>query len=127
MIRAQRICSGILAGVLLALFATPGRAQIADTAATKAAVIAADKALAERVAKEGAAVYLSALNDDAAVLFPGQPILKGEKESRAAFLARYGSPSSYTWNPVHAVASTDGKLACTMGYSHFTNAADSTH
>jgi ketosteroid isomerase-like protein len=123
----QRISIAVRLFVVLAFFATTARAQMADTTATKAAVLAADKALAARVASEGAVAYLSALDDDAAILFPGQPILKGEKESKAAFLARYGSPSSYKWNPVHAVASTDGKLACTMGFSHFTSAADSAH
>jgi ketosteroid isomerase-like protein len=58
------------------------------------------------------------------VLFPGQPILKGAAAARSAFLARYGAPSSLSWNPVHAVASTDGNLGCTMGYTRFTNARD---
>lgn len=105
-------------------FATLVIALQSDTAATKAAVLAADRNLAAQAASRGAEAFLSALDSTAAVLFPGQPILRGAAGARTAFLARYGSPSTFTWNPVHAVASTDGKLACTMGYSRFTNARD---
>jgi ketosteroid isomerase-like protein len=105
-------------------FATLAIALQSDTAATKAAVLAADRSLAAQVASRGAEAFLAALDSNAAVLFPGQPILRGAVGARATFLARYGSPSSFTWNPVHAVASADGKLACTMGYSRFTNARD---
>jgi ketosteroid isomerase-like protein len=108
----------------LAVISSPAIAQKSDTAAVKAAVIAADRALAAAAAKNAAA-YLSALTKDAAVLFPGQPILRGPDQARTAFMARYGGASSYEWTPAHAVASTDGKLACTMGYSRFTNALDS--
>lgn len=111
--------------VLVVALSSVARAQKPDTSRTKAAVLAADRALAARAASEGAAAYLSSLDPNTAVLFPGQPILSAANAARTAFLARYGSPSSYTWNPVHAVASTDGKFACTMGYSHFTNALDS--
>ena len=96
----------------------------ADTAATKAAIIAADRNLAAAVVLRGADAFLEALDSSAAVLVPGQPILKGQKGARTAFLARYGAPSSLTWNPVHAVVSIDGKLGCTMGYSRFRNARD---
>lgn len=96
-----------------------------DTTATKNAILAADRALAAATARGGAAVFLDALGPNAAVLFPGQPILKGAAAARPALIARYGSPSSYSWNPVHAVAGTDGKFGCTMGYSRFTNALDS--
>jgi len=108
----------------LAVISTPALAQKSDTTAVKAEVMAADRALAASAAKN-AAVYLSALTRDAAVLFPGQPILRGPDQARTAFMARYGGASSYQWTPAHAVASTDGRLACTMGYSRFTNALDS--
>ena len=111
--------------VLLAAVSSIASAQ-SDTAATKAAVLAADRALAEKVSREGAAAFLSALDEHAAIAFPGVSILKGEKSAHDAFLARYASPSSYSWHPVHAVASNDGKFACTMGYSQFTSALDST-
>ena len=106
------------------IFAALSLAQQSDTAATKSSILAADRNLAAAVAAKGAEAFLEALDTDAAVLFPGQPILRGSAGSRAAFLARYGAPSSLTWNPVHAVVSTDGKLGCTMGYSRFRNARD---
>ena len=96
----------------------------ADTATTKAAVLAADRNLAARVASRGVEAFLFALDSNAAVLFPGQPILRGAAGARTAFMSRYGAPSRFTWNPVHAVVSTDGNLGCTMGYSRFTNARD---
>ena len=95
----------------------------ADTAATKAAVLAADRDLASAVASRPEA-FFDALDPSAAVLIPGQPILR-TSEARRAVAARYGTPSSYTWTPAHAVVSTDGKLGCTMGYSRFIEAADS--
>lgn len=113
--------------VLLSLLSTGVAAQQADTTVTKAAVMAADRALADRVAKHGPQVFLAALDPGAAVLFPGQPILRGRSGAQKAFLARYASPSSFSWGPVHAVASTDGRFACTVGFSRFANAADTSH
>ncbi|MEO7367627.1 MAG: hypothetical protein ABIZ36_06705 [Gemmatimonadaceae bacterium] len=95
-----------------------------DSAAVKASLMAADQALADRAANDGAEAFIAALDPSAAVLFPGQPILRAPA-SRKAFVARYGSPSTYSWRPVHAVASTDGKFGCTIGFSRFTNALDS--
>jgi hypothetical protein len=112
---------------LLSLLSTTAAAQGVDTAATKAALMAADRALANSVAKDGPQAFLEALDPGAAVLFPGQPILKGRLGSQTAFLARYSSPSLYSWSPVHALASTDGRFGCTVGFSHFTNAADTSH
>ena len=111
--------------LLLFLVAAPAGAQTRDTAATKASVLAADRNLARAASRTGAEAFLRALEPGAAVLIPDQPILKGAAGSRAAFLARYGAPSSYSWAPAHAVASRDGRLACTFGYSSFTNARDS--
>jgi ketosteroid isomerase-like protein len=90
-----------------------------DTTATKAAVLQADRALAERAATNGPGVVLDAMEPSAAVLIPGQPIHSAET-ARAAFLARYGGSSHYTWTAAHAVASADGNFACTVGYSTFT-------
>ncbi len=97
-----------------------------DSAAVKASLMAADWALADRTAKDGAEAFLAALDPSAAVLFPGQQILRA-LASQKAFVSRYESPSSYSWRPVHAVASTDGKFGCTVGFSRFANALDSTH
>ncbi len=108
-----------------ALLSAPAIAQKPDTVAFKAQVITADRDLAASTAKNGPDAFLGALEPGAAVLIPGQQILRGADASRAAFIARYGGASSYAWVPAHAVVSTDGKLACTMGYSSFTNALDS--
>ena len=97
-----------------------------DSAEVKAALMEADRALAKRAQKDGARAFLSALDGSAAVLFPGQPILAARQASKA-YTARYGSPSSYSWRPIHAVVSTDGKFGCTTGFSRFTNAADTAH
>jgi ketosteroid isomerase-like protein len=99
-------------------------AQGADTAQPRSSILAADRNLAAAVATKGAETFLDALDANAAVLFPGQPILRGSAGARTAFLARYGAPSFLTWNPVHVVVSADGKLGCTMGYSRFRNARD---
>lgn len=104
-----------------------GAGKSVDTVATKAALMTADKALADRAQKDGPQAFLAALNPSAAVLFPGQPILRGRAQSQKAFLARYGTPSSYSWRPVHAVASTNGRFGCTTGFSRFANAADTAH
>ncbi|MGH9420110.1 MAG: hypothetical protein ACRD3J_09060 [Thermoanaerobaculia bacterium] len=117
----------IRAFALLAIASFPAAAQHADTAATKAELMTVDRTLAERVLKEGPREFLSALDPGAAVLIPGQPILNGRAGSEKVFLARYSDQSSYSWAPVHAVASTDGHFGCTVGFSHFTNGADSTH
>jgi ketosteroid isomerase-like protein len=110
--------------LLVAAISSIASAQGTDTAATKNAVLAADRALAGKVARAGAGAFLDELGENAAIAFPGQPILKGGKSARTAFLARYASPSSYTWKPIHAVASNDGRFACTMGFSQFTSALD---
>ena len=99
---------------------------VIDTAATKAALMTADQALADKTQKDGPRVFLDALDGAAALLFPGQPILAARQASKP-FIARYGSPSSFSWRPIHAVVSTDGKFGCTTGFSRFTNAADTSH
>jgi ketosteroid isomerase-like protein len=72
--------------MLILLLASVAFTQ-ADTAATKSAILEADRSLAAAVASKGAQVFLDALAPDAAVLFPGQPILKGsvitDMESRS--------------------------------------------
>ena len=97
---------------------------VADTTTTKEELMAADLALSRQSATEGTAAVLRALDPGAAVLFPGQPVLRGAAGSRTAFIARYEKPSTFSWRPVHAVASTDGRFGCTFGYSRFLNSAD---
>lgn len=105
--------------------ALPGPSPVkTDTATVKAQLMAADLALGRRSSSGGSEVVLRALEPGAAVLLPGQPVLRGAAESRAPFIARYSRPSTFTWQPVHAVASADGRFGCTMGYSRFLNTAD---
>jgi hypothetical protein len=97
-----------------------------DSVAAKSALMEADQALADKTQKEGARAFLSAADGSAALLIPGQPILAVRSGSKA-FMSRYASPSSYSWRPIHAVVSTDGRFGCTTGFSRFTNAADTAH
>ena len=97
-----------------------------DSVATKAALMAADQELSDRSQKDGPNVFLTALDNSASVLFPDQPIL-GAKAAAKPFLARYGAPSSFSWRPIHAVVSTDGRFGCTTGFSRFKNATDTSH
>jgi ketosteroid isomerase-like protein len=115
--RIRPICFAMILFLLSAIVSQ------ADTAATKAAVLAADRNLAAAVASRPGA-FFDALDSNAAVLIPGKPILRA-RDARTAVVARYGAPTSYSWTPAHAVVSNDGKLGCTMGYSRFVNAADS--
>src|SRR5207302_1668043 len=52
-----------------------------DSARTKTELLAADRALARETARRGSAAFLDALDDDAAVLMPRQPILRGAAEA----------------------------------------------
>lgn len=108
--------------IALALPDAPSGA--ADTTTVKAELMAADLALSRQAASEGSEAVLRVLDPGAAVLIPGQPVLRGAAGSRKAFTGRYAKPSTFTWRPVHAVASTDGLFGCTFGYSRFLNAAD---
>src|SRR5438874_7459991 len=100
---------------------------MADTTATKAELMAADRQLREAVSERGQEALIALLDSDAAVLIPGQPILRGKGEAVPAMRARYDSPSAYSWIPTHAVAGIDGNFGCTVGVSTFIEGADSTH
>ena len=97
-----------------------------DSTAVKAALMEADQALSDKVQNDGPRAFLGALDASAAVLFPGQPILS-TRSAVKPYLERYGTPSTFSWRPIHAVASTDGKFGCTTGFSRFNNAADTAH
>ncbi len=95
-----------------------------DTTRTKVALLAADRALHRDVARRGEEAFLGALEEGAAVLMPFQPILRGASEAAPAMHARYDSPASYEWTPVHAVAAIGGRFGCTVGVSRFVTADD---
>ncbi len=98
---------------------------MSDTTATKAELVTADRQLSEAVSERGQAALVALLDSDAAVLIPGQPILRGKGEAASAMHARYDSPSTYRWIPTHAVAGIDGNFGCTVGVSTFIDGADS--
>jgi ketosteroid isomerase-like protein len=101
---------------LIALCATTLGAQRADTTATKAALLARDRALAAEAIDRGATAVLEALALDAPVNIPGEPIHRGVVDARSSFLKRYGDAGTHVeWTPQHAVASLDGRLGCTVG------------
>ena len=91
-----------------------------DTTATIASLLAADSALAVDADRRGVEAVLDAFEPDAAMLFSGQPIFRADS-GRTAFLARYAAPASYRWRALHAIASADGRLGCTVGLSRFRN------
>jgi ketosteroid isomerase-like protein len=106
----------LLSAIVLAFASLP------DTTATKASLIAADTALARQLASSGPDALIELLETNAPVLIPESPILRGAAEARDPLRARYGAPSKYTWHVMHAVASTDGALGCTVGIVRFTDA-----
>lgn len=76
-------------------------------------------------AAAGGAALAKALAPDAAVLVPGENVLRGA----AAFAKMLPAMSraisgSVAWTPVHAVVARDGALGCTTGVLHLP-AADS--
>ena len=101
----------------------PVQPFLADTSATIASLLAADSALAAEAERRGAAAVLEAFEPEAAMLFSGQPILRADS-GRSAFMTRYGAPSTYRWRALHAIASADGRLGCTVGLSSFRNARE---
>jgi ketosteroid isomerase-like protein len=113
--------------VLLIVQTAPLSAQRADTAATRTALLAADRALAAEVAARGPAAILDLLAPSAPFNFPDEPVYRGPTEARTAFLARYAARGTrIEWTPQHAVVSSDGKLGCTVGITQMTVAADTT-
>lgn len=108
------------------LAAMPLVAQQPDTAATKAQLMTADRHLVRAVAERGNAAFLEVLDPSAAVVMPGQFILRGD-EAGPPIHARYDAPSVYQWTPVHAVVDLSGTFGCTVGVSTFLDASDTTH
>jgi len=86
-----------------------------DARAVRAGLRAADESFAARAARLGLAEGLAAaLAEDAAVLLPGRPIVRGREAARAALSSDSGTASAMqTWRPIRADVSADG----TMGYT----------
>jgi len=106
---------------LLIAAAFPLSLSAQDTTATKASLLAADRAAAA-----GAAALADALAPDAALLLPGLDIRRGHAEY-APYLAAIAASAEgrAAWTPLHAVVSRDGGFGCTTGVLHLA-AAEST-
>lgn len=96
-----------------------GSAQ--DTTATKAALLAADRAAAT-----SETALAAAIDAHASVLLPDRAILTGRSAFAPHLAIIVRAPvARLAWTPVHAVVSHDGTLGCTTGVLHLT-APDST-
>ena len=96
-----------------ALFQVTAPTPAADTTATKAALLRADRDLS-RTAATNPAAFLDRLQPGAPLLLPTQPVLR--RGTRDPYLERYaGRGWSFRWTPIHAVASSDGRFGCTTG------------
>lgn len=85
-----------------------------DTTATKASLLSAD-----RTAASSASALRRAMSPAAAVLLPGENVLRGAADwaTRLTVLAK-APEGRAAWTPVHAVVSRDGGFGCTTGVLH---------
>jgi ketosteroid isomerase-like protein len=93
-----------------------------DTSATKAALLAADRAAAA-----SAEALTRALSADATVLVPDAPVLTGRAAYLPAVAAMTAAPAGgVAWTPIHAIVSRSGDFGCTTGVLHLP-APDTAH
>ena len=85
----------------------------ADRASDRTALLAADRALSDRITATGVQGFFPTLSDGAAFLYPGAPLLRGAPAIRA-LLQSADSIGKVAWTPAFADVSSDG----TFGYSY---------
>src|SRR5690242_10762125 len=97
--------------LVLLLIAAPLAAQV-DTTATKASLLAADNALNVRIQDGSEVPLLQIADSNAAILIPGQPIMKAVDAQKVWHDRYFAKGNQYEWRAVHAIASADGQFGC---------------
>ncbi len=92
-----------------------------DTASTKAALLAADRAAAT-----SADALAKVIAEDATVLVPDALVLTGRSAWQSVLAGLAPAPAGRpAWVPLHAIVSRGGDFGCTAGTLHLLPAADS--
>src|SRR5881628_2523884 len=109
--------------VLLSLLVACGAEPLAqvDLRGERAALLAADSALAARASRGLLPALRETLDEDVVFLSPGEPVRVGKAATLAMLDADGVSPSSVaTWRAVRVDVSSDGRAGYTYGFASVT-------